>query len=225
MADSIYTKLLSIRKEVSFEKVRKSGLSYKVLDGDTVLEMVGNALYKRNIVFIPSITGAEITYVEIKSKMVQHALATIDLIFIDADTGETFTVMTHGSGQSYEGKALGIAQTYGIKYFFYRMFLKGESDVDDEASESPSSELDTVVWTRNEEGEVNLFVNFAVKAWEEMGVPTKSTSHAFNRLAQVLGLPSVAGKRAAFVAAMLEYKGSKDNAANAVRGYTETNES
>ncbi len=141
--DNIYSKLLAIRKEVSFVKVRKSGVNYPVLDGDTVLEMVGNALAKHDIVFIPSMIDAKIMYVEIKGKMVQHALATFELIFVDANTGDTFKVMTHGSGQSYDGKALGMAQTYGIKYFFYRMFLKGESDVDDEAplprdSEQPS---------------------------------------------------------------------------------------
>lgn len=135
MADSIYTKLLHIRKELSFVKVRKQGVSYPVLDGDTVLEMVGNSLAKHGIVFIPSMIEAKIMYVEIKGKMVQHALATFELIFMDTETGETFTVMTNGSGQSYDGKALGIAQTYGIKYFFYRMFLKGESDIDDEAAQ------------------------------------------------------------------------------------------
>ncbi len=238
---SIYSKLLSIRKEVSFVKVRKPGVNYPVLDGDTLLEMVGNALAKHDIVFIPSMIDAQVNYVEIKQKMVQHALATIEMVFIDTETGDTFTATTHGSGQSYDGKALGIAQTYGIKYFFYRMFLKGESDIDDEATEptptprqqsapepppSDLGETTDVVWTRNERDEVLAFVEFAIDEWEQLGMPTKSISHAYNRLANVLGLPNVAGKKQAFYDAIAaHYTGSKQDAADAVRGYTEATES
>jgi hypothetical protein len=88
-----------------------------------------------------------------------------------------------------------------------------------QTTQSPPSELDEVIWTRNENGEINKFATWAIDEWVAMEVPTKSTSHAYNRLAQVLGLPDVAGKQAAFHVAMLKYTGSKQDAMAAVQGY------
>jgi hypothetical protein len=88
-------------------------------------------------------------------------------------------------------------------------------------SPPPDTELGEVVWTRNENGEVHKFVSWAAAEWVEMGVTTKSTSHTYNRLAQVLGLPGVAGKQAAFYVEILKYTGSKQDAIDAVRGYVE----
>lgn len=137
---NIYQKLLEARKAMSFEKEYNSDLKYEILDGDTILEMVGDALAAQNILFIPSMIDAIITWNEVEKtynnrtdkKLVQHAEAVLEMVFVDADTGESFTAQTRGSAQDYADKALGKAQTYAIKYFFTRMFLKGKSDVNDE---------------------------------------------------------------------------------------------
>jgi hypothetical protein len=89
------------------------------------------------------------------------------------------------------------------------------------ARESTPAAIDDALWTRNENGEVVKFVKWAEKTWAETGVPTKSISNTYNRIAQLLKLGNVAGKRDAFYNAMLSYEGSKDDAADAVRGYVE----
>lgn len=137
---TIYAKLLEARTELSFKKEYSKQLRYEILDGDTILEMVGDALAKRNILFIPSMIDAQMTWHEtVKSNgdpaLVQHALATLEMTFVDTESGDTFTARTHGSAQDYADKALGKAQTYAIKYFFTRMFLKGDGTNDEERTE------------------------------------------------------------------------------------------
>lgn len=238
----LYRKLLAARDRMSFEKEYNADLKYEILDADSILEMVGDALAEQGVLFIPSMVHAEMTF-EAREKdgrnntkymqHIQHALATLELTFIDVETGESHTATTHGSAIDFGDKALGKAQTYAIKYFFARMFLKGKSDINDEerhdatsrprqsapSASAPASELDAVTWTRNENGEVMEFVKWAVAVWEKAGNKSKSASHTYNRLAKALKLGNVAGTREKFMKAMLEYKGTNQDAAAAVRAY------
>lgn len=137
---TIYEKLLSARGKMSFAKTPKSsGINYEYLKGDEILEMVGNALASEGILFVPSMVHAEITYGEKNGKSFQHAVATIDARFIDTEDGQTLEVTTHGSSVCYKYMALGKAQTYGIKYLFNRMFLKGRDDFNDESTDEPAA--------------------------------------------------------------------------------------
>ena len=145
---TIYAKLLEARKSMSFEKEYNEDLKYEILDADTILEMVGNALAANGILFVPSIMAADMSFSErVKegrnnttyTQHVQHALATLELTFIDVETGDVLNATTHGSALDFGDKALGKAQTYAIKYFFTRMFLKGKSDISDEENMNPST--------------------------------------------------------------------------------------
>jgi hypothetical protein len=137
---SIYQKLLEARKAMSFEKTTAKDLNYEIYDADTILEMVGNALAAQGVLFVPSMVHVEMHYEtrqkeykgQVTTQYIQHALATVNIKFIDVETGDVLEATTHGSAMDYGDKALGKAQTYAIKYFFVRMFLKGKSDINDE---------------------------------------------------------------------------------------------
>jgi len=236
---TIYEKLLAARKAMSFEKEYNPNLKYEILDADSILEMVGDALASQGVLFIPSMIHAEMTF-EAREKdgrnntkymqHIQHALATLELTLIDVDTGESHTATTHGSAIDFGDKALGKAQTYAIKYFFARMFLKGKSDINDEErndatsqpaprQSAPASELDAVTWTQQDKRKSDL-VTFAHDYWSDA---IKSTTHLYNRVAKALELPNVGGSKVNLFAAIEEhYTGSEQDAANAIENYKES---
>lgn len=136
--NSVLARLSAARADMSFEK-QSGGLKYPFLNADDVLQMVGDALVKHGVLFVPSMINVDITWYEKNTKPVQHALATFEISFFDIETGDELKLMTHGSAEDYSDKALGKAQSYAIKHLFSRMFLKGEDNsINDEEDMSTS---------------------------------------------------------------------------------------
>lgn len=189
--NSVYAKLSAARADMSFEK-RETKLSYLSLNADDVLQMVGDALVKHGVLFVPSMINVDITWYEKNAKPVQHALAKFEILFFDIETGDELKLMTHGSAEDYSDKALGKAQSYAIKHLFSRMFLKGEDDsINDEEdmSDAPPSELDKATWTRNDSATETLtrLRNKSAVHWQGDDGKELNYSHVYNRIAIIIG--------------------------------------
>ena len=118
---TIASKLVKIMNECNY--IKKSGTNdfhkYKYATSAEVLEKINTALVKQNIcsIVIPQILS-NIDVTTTKGNIEHLVTVKIDIMLLDAETGETVTITGLGSGQDSGDKAVMKAQTAAIKYAY-----------------------------------------------------------------------------------------------------------
>ena len=118
---TIASKLVKIMNECNY--IKKSGTNdfhkYKYATSAEVLEKINTALVKQNIcsIVIPQILS-NIDVTTTKGNIEHLFTVKIDIMLLDAETGETVTITGLGSGQDSGDKAVMKAQTAAIKYAY-----------------------------------------------------------------------------------------------------------
>ena len=118
---TIASKLVKIMNECNY--IKKSGTNdfhkYKYATSAEVLEKINTALVKQNIcsIVIPQILSS-IDVTTTKGNIEHLVTVKIDIMLLDAETGETVTITGLGSGQDSGDKAVMKAQTAAIKYAY-----------------------------------------------------------------------------------------------------------
>lgn len=117
----IAAKLVKVMEEVSY--VKKNGVNdfhhYKYAMSADVLEKVNAALTKNKLISIALPELINVKEVTTSKGNVEH-LVTIkmEIMLVDAESGETVTITGIGSGQDAGDKAVMKAQTAAIKYAY-----------------------------------------------------------------------------------------------------------
>ncbi len=117
----IAAKLINVMQECSY--VSKKGINdfhhYKYATSADVLEKINTALVKQKVcsVVLPEILQqADVTTA--KGNIEHFATVKINILLLDAESGESVTISGIGSGQDSGDKAVMKAQTAAIKYAY-----------------------------------------------------------------------------------------------------------
>jgi len=132
--NSIYKKLLEIKKKVPYLKKNKKGYQYNYADPETVLGTINPLLNEAGIFLKTEVLSQEVKPVEVNDRNGKHLenlyLLKLKYTWIDAESGEKEEVLWESSGCNGEEKGLGSALTYSERYFMLKTFNipTGEDD-------------------------------------------------------------------------------------------------
>jgi len=141
----IAAKLINVMQECSY--VSKKGINdfhhYKYATSADVLEKINTALVKQKVcsVVLPEILQqAEVTTT--KGNIEHFATVKINIMLLDAESGESVTISGIGSGQDSGDKAVMKAQTAAIKYAY--LLSMAISTGDDPEADLKTDEITTI---------------------------------------------------------------------------------
>lgn len=137
-------KLVQIMKEVAY--VEKKGSNeyhkYSYATSADVLQKINAALTKYNIcsIALPEVVSI-VDVVTVKGNTEHLATVKMDIMLVDADSGEMVTITGLGSGQDSGDKAIMKAETASIKYaYLLSMAISTGDDPESDAKTDESME-------------------------------------------------------------------------------------
>jgi hypothetical protein len=141
----IAAKLINVMQECSY--IQKNGNNdfhhYKYATSADVLEKINTALVKQKVcsIVLPEILQqADVTTT--KGNIEHFATVKINIMLLDAESGESVTISGIGSGQDSGDKAVMKAQTAAIKYAY--LLSMAISTGDDPEAELRTDEITTI---------------------------------------------------------------------------------
>lgn len=146
----LYAKLARVMGKV--ERVAKSGsnpnLGYRFATAPDVYDTIRTALAEENVAFFPTMLEVKPEIVtttkeyggKTETKQTKRIHITFEFTFACGDTGAVKTCIWESEADDNQGKGIGSAATYAIKYFLIGTFLISTGDVDDADSDAPADE-------------------------------------------------------------------------------------
>lgn len=123
---SLSQKLLAIQKAVDslIKDGKNTSDKYDFASGENVLEKFRPLMNQYSLLLIPAVTGTNVREGTTRSGTTRFLTELhFNMIWQDADTGETLTVPWYAQGVDLAGeKGVGKAATYGEKYFLLKFF-------------------------------------------------------------------------------------------------------
>ena len=156
---NLFVKLLELQKTVKALKKDQRSYGYDYLSGNKLFEVVRPKMDELGLLLMPSVVACSSTPVTynvwdnkakaLVSKTENLVALDIDFMWVDVESGETYTARWHGTGQNGFDKGYGSALTYAERYYLLKLFhiATDKDDVDaiaatrDEAVERAAIEV------------------------------------------------------------------------------------
>lgn len=129
---NIYQKLIEVRKRVPYLQKTAQGHQYNYVGSSNVLGALRGEMDKQGLILFPKVLDAKTTInsVENKDKYNNTKITstyftelTMEMVWVDAETGESIGVPFYAQGIDTGGeKGVGKALTYAEKYFLLKQF-------------------------------------------------------------------------------------------------------
>jgi len=163
--NSVYPKLLAIRKSVDYLQKSTVGGQFNYTSSSQVLAAVRNAMNEQSILLVAGVVHHNLISTPNRNQVLSH-FTELDMImeWVDAETGDTVSVPWYGQGVDLAGeKGVGKALTYAEKYFILKQFNiptdKDDPDAFQEANAPQTDVKNTLIVQLAEAKDIQVVAN------------------------------------------------------------------
>jgi len=122
--NSVYPKLLEIRKTVDYLQKTARGGQFNYTSSSQVLAAVRNEMNEQGILLVAAVVNTRLISTPNRNQVLSH-FTELDMVmeWVDVETGDTVAIPWYGQGVDLAGeKGVGKALTYAEKYFILKQF-------------------------------------------------------------------------------------------------------
>lgn len=121
--NSVYLKLLEVRKKVTYLQKQAKGGQYDYVSSSQVLASVREYLDEQKLILTAAITDHSVTAYDSKGRNSFFTELDMIMTWVDAETGDEVNLPWYAQGVDLAGeKGVGKALTYAEKYFILKQF-------------------------------------------------------------------------------------------------------
>jgi len=122
--NSVYGKLLTIRKSVDYLQKTATGGQFNYTSSSQVLAAVRNGMNEQGLLLVAGVVDHNLISTPNRNEVLSHFTElTMIMTWVDTETGDELSIPWYGQGVDLAGeKGVGKALTYAEKYFILKQF-------------------------------------------------------------------------------------------------------
>lgn len=157
---NVFKKLIQVRKAVPYLQKSSRGHQYQYVGSSAVLGALREELDKQSLLLFPKVIDSKVTISDNKGRQTLLTELTMEFVWVDAETGESYVVPFYAQGIDIGGeKGVGKALTYAEKYFLLKQFNIATDSDDPDAFQNKIDSSTPNFISQEQVNELNGFVN------------------------------------------------------------------